>query len=45
MDERCYERDLKLDLVVTQGGRSGQRRNLIEGTGELLCGLREGRPF
>jgi hypothetical protein len=39
MDERGYERDLKLDLVATQRGRRGQSCDLVEGTPELFHGL------
>src|SRR5207344_815869 len=37
VNEWCYERDLKVDLVATQRGSTGQRRDLAECTRELLC--------
>ena len=40
MDERGYERDLKLDLLATQRGRGGQGRDLVKGARELLYRLR-----
>src|SRR6516225_2004968 len=45
MDERGYERDLKLDLLATQRGRSGQGRDLIESTGELRDCLNQSRAI
>src|SRR5262249_46959830 len=44
MDERGYERDLKLDLA-TQRGRGGQGRDLIESTGELRDCLNQRRAI
>ena len=35
MAERGYERDLEFDFFPTQRGRDGQRRDLVEGPGEL----------
>src|SRR5580692_1064351 len=39
VNERGYERDLKLDLLAPQRGRGGQGRNLAEGASELLYGF------
>jgi hypothetical protein len=39
MDERSYERDLKLDLFAAQRRRGGQGRNLGKRTSKLLCGF------
>jgi len=38
-----YERDLKLDLLTTQGGRHGQGRSLGKRTGQLLNCFNQGR--
>jgi hypothetical protein len=35
MEERAYERDLKLDLLATQRRCGGQGRNLVKCAGEL----------
>jgi hypothetical protein len=45
MEERRYERDLKLDLFATQGGRGGQGRDLVERTRKLLCGFSQRRSL
>src|ERR1700745_1487081 len=45
MDDWGYERDLKLDLLATQGRRAGQGRDLLEGTGELGRGFRKRRAI
>ena len=45
MHERGYQRDLKLDLFATQRGVRGQRRNLLERAGELLCGFDQRRAL
>src|SRR5262249_36608977 len=45
MDERGYERDLKLDLLATQRGRGGQGRDLIESTGGLRDCLNQRRAI
>jgi hypothetical protein len=39
MNKWSYNRDLKLDLVATQRGRSRQGGDLVESAGELLYGL------
>jgi hypothetical protein len=43
MDQRGYERDLKLDLFATKRARAGQSRNLRKRAGELLCGFDQRR--
>src|SRR6516225_8283634 len=43
MDEWGYERDLKLDLLTTQGWRARQGLNLTEGMRELLYGFNHRR--
>src|ERR1700730_5869581 len=43
VDEWSYERDLKLDLLATQGPRAGQGRDLVEGPGELGRGFGQRR--
>ena len=45
MDERGYERDLKLDLFAAQRGRGGQGRDLVESACELLYGLNQRRAL
>jgi hypothetical protein len=45
MEEWRYEGDLKLNLVATQLGTSGQSRDLVEGTRELLGGFNQCRAF
>ena len=45
MDERGYERDLKLDLLAAQRGRGGQGRDLVERARELLYGLDQRRAL
>ena len=45
MDERGYERDLKLDLLATQRRRGGQGRDLVEGARELLYGFDQRRAL
>ena len=45
MDERGYERDLKLDLLATQRGRGGQGRDLVERARELLYGFDQRRAL
>jgi hypothetical protein len=39
MNERGYERDLKLDLLATQRWRGRHGRKLAEGTSELVYGF------
>ena len=43
MDEWGDKRDLKLDLLATQRPRTGQDRDLLEGTGELGRGFGQRR--
>ena len=43
MDERGYERDLKLEFFPTYRGRGGQGCNLIKGARKLLNGFNQGR--
>src|SRR5262249_20748925 len=43
VDERGDERDLKADLLATKSGRCLQGRDLVESTGELLCGFNQRR--
>ena len=39
MEERSYERDLKLDLVAAQCRSAGQDRNFSKRPAKLLCGF------
>ena len=43
MDEWSYKRNLKFNLLATQRGSSGQGRNLVERTLELLYGFSKRR--
>ena len=45
MDERGYERDLKLDLLTAQCRGRGQFFNLGEGSRELLDGFNQRRAI
>jgi len=45
VNEWGYERDLKVDLLATQCGRSGQGRNQIEGASELCYGFNQRRTL
>ena len=45
VDERGYERDLKLDLLATQRGRAGQDRDLVERARELRHGFNQRRAL
>ena len=45
MDERRYERDLKLDLFATKRWSGGQGRDLVERTCELLGGFDQRRAL
>ena len=45
VDERGYERDLKLDLLATQRRRCRQSGDLAEGARELLCGFCQRRAL
>src|SRR5258708_20975904 len=40
-----YERDLKVDPLVTERGSGGQGRDLVEGARELLCGFNQRRAL
>ena len=45
MEERGYQRDLKLDLLATQRRRAGQGRDLLERTRELCHGFDQRRAL
>jgi hypothetical protein len=45
MSEWSDERDLKLDLLATQGRSARQGLNLSERACELLCGFNQRRAF
>src|SRR5215472_4814760 len=45
MDEWGYERDLKLDLLATQGGRAGQGSNLGKRAAKVRCSLYQRRAL
>ena len=45
MDERGYQRDLKLDLLAAQRRRGRQRRDLIKRARELLYGFNQRRAL
>jgi hypothetical protein len=43
MEQRCYEGDLKPDLLSSQRGRGGQCRDLVSSLRDLLHGLHQRR--
>src|SRR6516162_9815771 len=45
MEERGYERDLKLDLLATQRRSGGQGGNLVQSKGDLHHGLNKRRAL